>query len=155
MVYEFFWSSVLTFGEGGLFDFNATLPLLVIQFLILMFILNIILYNPLLSVINERNDYIVSNLAKSADLLAEVNTIKEAYESEVLEARKAGQVELTRFQKECKELFDAELELSQKEYDAILERLTNRLSEEKASALTTLEKEIESISEQILGKIFA
>ena len=46
-----------TMGAGGLFDFNATLPFLAIQFLILMFVLNTILYNPLLSVINDRNEY--------------------------------------------------------------------------------------------------
>ena len=34
---------------GGLFDFGPTLPLIVIQFLALLFILNIILYNPLIT----------------------------------------------------------------------------------------------------------
>ena len=34
--------------KGGLFDFGITLPLVAIQFLALMFILNIILYNPLI-----------------------------------------------------------------------------------------------------------
>lgn len=155
MVYEFFRSLVLNLGEGGLFDFNATLPLLAIQFLVLMFVLNLILYNPLLTVINERNDYIVTNLAKAAELITETNSIKATYEDQILEARKSGQLELTRFQKECKELFDLELDASQKQFDAILERLSTRLGEEKASALTTLETEIESISEQILGKIFA
>lgn len=33
-------------GPGGLFDINATLPLVAAQFLVLMVILNIILYNP-------------------------------------------------------------------------------------------------------------
>ena len=38
-------------GPGGLFDFNLTLPLIAIQFVLLTVILNIILYNPLLTVI--------------------------------------------------------------------------------------------------------
>jgi len=41
-------------GPGGLFDFNATLPLVAIQFILLMLILNTILYSPLLTVIEER-----------------------------------------------------------------------------------------------------
>jgi F-type H+-transporting ATPase subunit b len=35
---------VTTNTKGGLFDIGATLPLVAIQFLLLMFILNIILY---------------------------------------------------------------------------------------------------------------
>jgi len=38
-------------GPGGLFDINATLPLVAIQFLLLMVVLNVILYSPLLTVI--------------------------------------------------------------------------------------------------------
>ena len=44
--------------EGGLFDLDGTLPLIAIQFLALMFLLNLILYTPLLNVINDRNQYI-------------------------------------------------------------------------------------------------
>jgi F-type H+-transporting ATPase subunit b len=55
--------------KGGLFDFGITLPLVAIQFLVLMFILNIILYNPLIQAINDRNEYILDNLAKASDML--------------------------------------------------------------------------------------
>ena len=51
-------------GPGGLFDINATLPLVAIQFILLMIILNVILYNPLLTVIEERKEYILNNLSK-------------------------------------------------------------------------------------------
>jgi len=42
----------------------------------------------------------------------------------------------------------------QERYDAVLADYDNILANEKASALKTLETEIESISEQILGKIY-
>ena len=48
-------------GPGGLFDINATLPIIAIQFLLLMIILNILLYSPLLKIIDERNKYILNN----------------------------------------------------------------------------------------------
>jgi F-type H+-transporting ATPase subunit b len=44
-------------GPGGLFDLDATLPLVAIQFVLLMIILNIILYNTVLLVIEERKEY--------------------------------------------------------------------------------------------------
>ena len=154
MFFEIFQSLSSTMGAGGLFDFGATLPLLAIQFLILMFVLNTILYNPLLTVMNERNEYIVSNLTKSAKLIAETNEIKTTYENEILEARKAAQLEITQCQKSYKELFDIELDKVQERYDSILAEYDSTLANEKASALTKLETEIESISEQILGKIY-
>ncbi len=52
-------------GPGGLFDINATLPLVAIQFILLMVILNIILYSPLLTIIEERKEYILSHLAEA------------------------------------------------------------------------------------------
>ena len=154
MFFEIFQSLNSTSGAGGLFDFGATLPLLDIQFLILMFVLNTILSNPLLTVINERNEYIVSNLTKSAKLIAETNEIKNTYETEILEARKAAQLEITQCQRSYKELFDIELSKVQEKYDSILLEYDSTLANEKASALLTLETEIESISEQILDKIY-
>jgi len=154
MFFEIFQSLSSTMGAGGLFDFGATLPLLAIQFLILMFVLNTILYNPLLTVMNERNEYIVSNLTKSAKLIAETTEIKTTYENEILEARKAAQLEITQCQKSYKELFDIELNKVQERYDSILAEYDSTLANEKASALTKLETEIGSISEQILGKIY-
>ena len=103
---------------------------------------------------NERNEYIVSNLTKSAKLIAETNEIKTTYENEILEARKAAQLEITQCQKSYKELFDIELNKVQERYDSILAEYDSTLANEKASALTKLETEIESISEQILGKIY-
>ena len=53
-------------GPGGLFDIGATLPLVALQFLVLMFILNSILYNPLITLMNQRNEYILDNLSKAS-----------------------------------------------------------------------------------------
>ena len=65
-------------GPGGLFDINATLPLVAIQFVLLTIILNIILYNPLLTIIEERKEYILTNLSKASEILAEANKIGRA-----------------------------------------------------------------------------
>ena len=64
-------------GPGGLFDIDATLPLVAIQFILLMVILNIILYSPLLTIIEERKEYILTNLGKASEILAEANKLTE------------------------------------------------------------------------------
>lgn len=138
---------------GGLFDFNATLGLVSIQFLILMLVLNLVLYNPILSIINDRNEYIVSNLTNAAELITAINNIKQAYEKEIIEAQKASELEITRCRKIYKEIFDFELNITKQEISmTIQDELILRLMNDKAHALKILETEVNSISKKILNK---
>ena len=86
-------------GPGGLFDIDATLPLVAIQFVLLTVVLNIILYNPLLTIIEERKEYILTNLSKASEILAEANKLTEQYEEELTSVRKEAQLEITNSQK--------------------------------------------------------
>ena len=61
-------SNLEVIGPGGLFDIDATLPLVAVQFLLLMVILNVILYTPLLSIIAERNQYIFDKINSQLEL---------------------------------------------------------------------------------------
>ena len=70
-------------GPGGLFDINATLPLVAIQFVILMVTLNALLYSPLLTIIEERKEYILGKLAKASELLSQANELTAQYEQEL------------------------------------------------------------------------
>ena len=74
-----FFSSEVS-GPGGLFDIDATLPLIALEFVLLMVLLNILLYSPLLTVIDERKEYILTKLSKASDLLAEANKMTTQYE---------------------------------------------------------------------------
>merc|ERR1712174_118500 len=88
-----------TSGPGGLFDIDATLPLVAIQFVLLMVILNILLYNPLLTVIAERNEYILNNLNKASETLSKSNELTTQYEEELSNIRKEAQLEITNSKK--------------------------------------------------------
>jgi F-type H+-transporting ATPase subunit b len=118
-------------GPGGLFDINATLPLVAIQFLLLMVVLNILLYSPLLTVITERNEYILNNLAKASEIVAEANKLTAQYEQELTTVRKEAQLEITNSQKIHKEILEIELNISQKYIDNLLDTITADLTEKK------------------------
>ena len=74
--------------RGGLFDIGATLPLVAIQFLLLMFILNLILYNPLFTLMNQRNEYVLDNLSKASEMLRKATELTTQYEGELAETKK-------------------------------------------------------------------
>jgi F-type H+-transporting ATPase subunit b len=98
-------------GPGGLFDINLTLPLIAIQFILLTILLNIVLYNPLLTIIEERKEYILTNLGKASQLLAEANKLTAQYEQELANVRKEAQLEITNSQKIHKEILEVELNI--------------------------------------------
>ena len=132
-------------GPGGLFDINATLPLVAIQFVLLTIILNIILYNPLLTIIEERKEYILTNLSKASEILAEANKLTEQYEQELTSVRKEAQLEITNSQKIHKEILETELKTSQKSIDNLLDTITKDLLAKKDVALNSLDEIVKSL----------
>ena len=132
-------------GPGGLFDFNLTLPLVAIQFVLLTVLLNSILYNPLLTVIEERKEYILTNLSKASELLAEANKLTEQYEQELNNVRKETQSEITNSQKIHKEILEIELDISQKYIDNLLDTIQKDLLAKKNMALNSLDEIVQSL----------
>jgi F-type H+-transporting ATPase subunit b len=132
-------------GPGGLFDIDATLPLVAIQFLLLIVILNIILYSPLLTIIEERKEYILTNLGKASELLSEANKLIAQYEEELNSVRKEAQLEITNSQKIHKEILEIELNISQKYIDNLLDTITKDLLNKKNVALNSLDEIVQSL----------
>jgi len=132
-------------GPGGLFDIDATLPLVAIQFVLLMIVLNIILYNPLLTIIEERKEYILTNLNKASELLSAANKRITQYEQELDSVRKETQLEITNSQKIHKEILEVELEISQKKIDNSLNNITTDLLNKKDLAVNNLDDIVQSL----------
>lgn len=63
MIYSLIAES-MTEPAGGLFDLNATLPLMAIQILVLMVVLNSVFYKPVQNILDERNRKICFNNKK-------------------------------------------------------------------------------------------
>ena len=140
-------------GPGGLFDFNLTLPLIAIQFVLLTVILNIILYNPLLTVIEERKEYILTNLSKASELLSEANKLTAQYEQELTSVRKEAQLEITNSQKIHKEILEVELNISQKYIDNLLDTIQKDLLAKKNIALNSLDEIVQSLCADIEARL--
>jgi len=141
-------------AKGGLFDIGATLPLVAIQFLLLMFVLNIILYNPLMTLMSERNEYILDNLTKASDMLLTASQLTLQYESELAITKKDAQKEITELQKIQKEIFTTELDLSQKYIDTLVQKILTNFTDKKKNILNNLAPEIDSLSNQMIKALF-
>ena len=136
-------------GPGGLFDINATLPLVAIQFILLMILLNIILYNPLLTIIEERKEYVLLDLSKASEILTEAKKLTTQYEQELENVRQKTQSEITNSQKIHKEILEIELNTSQKYIDSLIETISKDLLSKKEATLTSLDEIVQSLSSAI------
>jgi F-type H+-transporting ATPase subunit b len=139
--------------KGVLFDIGATLPLVAIQFLILMFILNILLYNPLLTLINERNEYVLDNLNKASEMTLAAKELNIKYESELIITKKEAKLEITELQKLQQEKFNTELKISQKNIESLIQTVLENFNNKKFITLNNLENEIKILSNQMLNKL--
>jgi F-type H+-transporting ATPase subunit b len=139
--------------KGVLFDIGATLPLVAIQFLMLMFILNILLYNPLLTLINERNEYVLDNLNKASEMTLAAKELNVKYESELIITKKEAKLEITELQKIQQEKFNNELKVSQKHIETLIQTVLESFNTKKVITLNNLENEIKILSNQMLDKL--
>jgi len=140
-------------GPGGLFDFDATLPLVAIKFIVLMVVLNIIFFNPLLITIRERNEFILNNLAKASEILTKANLLTTQYEQELASIRKEAQIEITNSQKIHQEILEIELNISQKYIDNLLRNIIIDLTSKKNIALNSLDNIVKSLCLEIENKL--
>jgi F-type H+-transporting ATPase subunit b len=140
-------------GPGGLFDFGVTLPLVAIQFILLMVLLNIILYSPLLTIIEERKEYILSNLAEASEKLTQAKELTAQYEQQLEIARKEAQLETENSQNIHKEILNIELDISQKYIDSLLETISSDLLNKKKSALDSLDTSVQALCTEVETKL--
>nr|YP_009313085.1 ATP synthase CF0 subunit II [Dermonema virens]SCW21339.1 ATP synthase CF0 subunit II [Dermonema virens] len=156
MTQLFYWSiaeSIAKESDGGLFDFNATLPLMALQFLILMVLLDNIFYKPVAKVLDDRDEYIRNSLTTASASLNKANQLTLQYEQELANARKEAQ-ELIRYsQKEAQEVVLVKIKNAQKDAENLITEASKQLMSQKEQAIKTLEDQVENLSDQIRSKL--
>lgn len=138
---------------GGLFDLDATLPLMAIQFLILMAVLNAIFYKPLGKAIDERDAYVRETKANAQERLAKAEKLATEYEQSLADTRKEARSVIEQAQAEAQQIASQKQAEAQQEATAQREQVQKELDEQKAAAMSQLEQQVDSLSDRILGKL--
>jgi F-type H+-transporting ATPase subunit b len=136
-----------------MFNFDATLPLMAVQFLILMFLLNKVFYTPLSKVLDERADYIHNKEKDARERLAQAKQLAAEYETQLAGARKQSQEIIASAQADAKKITAEKLAEAQRLAQAQKEQAQREIEEQKQSAMATLEQQVDSLSRQILEKL--
>ena len=142
-------SSSTVDGPGGLFDINATLPLVAIQFVLLTIVLNALLYNPILTTLTERNDFILITLLQAVVTLEKTDKLTAKFANKLQIVRQEAELQITNSQKTHKEILEVELDISQKYIDDLLDTITKDLSIKKQTVFANLDSIISSLCLEI------
>ena len=146
----------MTEGAGGLFDFNATLPLMAIQFILLSVVLTFVFYKPVSKVIDDREAYINGNLTTASEKLIKADELYSQYDEQLKTARVSAQAIIAQSEKEAKDVVAAEINEARKDASKLIERTNKELEDQKTLALEQLESQVDDLSqlikEKLLGK---
>ena len=146
----------MTEGAGGLFDFNATLPLMAIQFVLLMVVLTFIFYKPVSKVLDDRELYISGNLTQASEKLIKADELYNQYDEQLKTAKVNAQATIAKAEKEAKDSVALEIGEARADAAKLIERTNKELEAQKSTALAQLETQVDELSqlikEKLLGK---
>jgi F-type H+-transporting ATPase subunit b len=146
----------MTEGAGGLFDFNATLPLEAIQFLLLMTVLTFTFYKPVSKVIDDREVYISGNLTQASEKLIKADELYKQYDEQLKTAKISAQATIAEAEKEAKDAVALEIGQARTDAAKLIDKTNKELEAQKSIALEKLETQVDELSqlikEKLLGK---
>jgi F-type H+-transporting ATPase subunit b len=138
---------------GGLFDFNATLPLVGVQFVLLTVLLTFILYKPVFSQKERRKEYNEIVLGDIRRLLSQDNRFKEIYVQKTEKWFSDAETKRSYFARKSKERMSTKVESVYQDAAKAVQSVANQLKEERVSVLTYLELEIRRITFLVIRKL--
>ncbi len=150
-------TSLLLFGasEGGLFDFDATLPLMAAQVVLLTYILNALFFKPVGKVVEDREDYVLTSRTEAKKKLAEVEKLESDLKNQLKGARQAAQKVITEAEDDSDKLYKEALALANSEANASREKVRREIDSQRESALNQLKLDAEKLGDLIVQRLLA
>ena len=142
-------------SEGGLFDFDATLPLMAVQVVLLTFILNSLFFKPVGQVVEEREDYVNTSRAEAKRKIAEVEQLETELKDQLKEARLEAQKVILEAEQDSENLYKEALALATSEANASREKARREIDSQRDGALNQLKSEADNLGDLIIERLLA
>lgn len=141
--------------EGGLFDLDATLPLMAVQVVLLTFILNALFFRPVGRAVEEREGYVTTSRADAKQKLAQVQRLESDLTEQLKEARQQAQKLIVEAEQEADKLYREALATAQAEAIATREKARREIEAEKEQAMAALKTEADRLGSLIVDRLLA
>jgi len=141
-------------GSGKIFDFGLTMPIQMIQFLLLMVFLDKVVFTPVGKMIDERAVYIRSKNSAGADNSKEIAALNAQAEALLDAARKEAAKDMEAARKEAATVGGERMAKAKAELDATLKRSLAELESSKKELWSKLEADVLPVlTDDIVGKL--
>ena len=141
--------------EGGLFDLDATLPLMAIQVVILTFILNSLFFRPVGKAVEEREGYIATSRAEAKQKLAQAERLEAELKEQLKEARQLSQKLVLEAEQESDRLYREAMAIAVAESNASREEARRQIDSERSSALSQLSGDADQLASLIVDRLLS
>lgn len=136
-----------------MFDFDATLPLMALQFLLLAAVLNVIFYKPLTKALDDRDNYVRTNNVEAKERLAKAERLAKEYEQQLADARRQSQKVVADAQADAQKIAADKIAEAQKEAQAQREQAAQEIEQQRQEAMASLQQQVDALSRQIVEKL--
>ena len=137
-------------------NLDITLIIQMINFLILLYVLNLILFRPIRNIIKERNQIIEGFNTDITSLTDEAQASMDQFEQKILEARKEGMAQVQNMKDEGEEAESELMATTNEEVQAKTEGARKRVASDIQEARTQLQDQVQAFSlavtEKVLGR---
>ena len=139
--------------EGGLFDINATLPLMAIQVVVLTYLLNSLFFKPVGKVVEKREEYVKNNITAAKNKLAEVEKLEADLLNQLQKARSEAVKIVNEAEQDSEKLYQEAIDLSNNEANASKEKARLEIENQTSSARKQLSQQADDLSELIVNRL--
>lgn len=141
--------------EGGLFDFDATLPLMAIQVVVLTFILNKLFFRPVGKVVEEREGFVTTSHKDAKERLVQVQHLEQDLKAKLQKARQEAQVVIAVAEDEVATLYKAALAEAKAEANKKREKARAEIEIQRSAAGAFLAEESRRLADLIIQRLVA
>jgi F-type H+-transporting ATPase subunit b len=134
-------------------DIDWTLFMQIANFLLLVFLLNMVLFRPIRGTLKERQNLISGMQSDISSLTETEQELRQDISSELLSARKSGINKRDMIKQEGSAVEAGLMEKAKAEVDDEMERMANKIKADVAAARDALKPQAESFALDLAAKI--
>jgi len=140
-------------SEGGLFDLDATLPLMAVQVVILTLILNKLFFQPVGRVVEEREGFVAISHKDAKEKLAQVQGLEQDLKLQLQQARQEAQAVIAEAEAEVDTLHKAALGEAKASAAKLREKDRAEIDGQRAEAREVLAVEARQLADLIVQRL--
>ena len=141
--------------EGGLFDLDATLPLMALQVIILTYILNSLFFRPVGKAVEDREGYINTSRSEAKQKLVQTERLEAELKEQLKAARLQTQKLILEAEQDSDRLYREAMAVAQAEFIASREKARQQIDAERIAAMGQLKGDADQLATLIVDRLLA